>query len=361
MENLSMLIALIAIVFLLAFLIVAFVMLFRMRKRLVVEKHHDDIVEENIALQYSKFLRSKDAKDADFRSYSKKRLKAKRRWGILWDVLCALVAIAAVAVLGLSVAYRYTEGTTYVGGKAFLVVTTDSMSEKHDKNEDLVGHDDQIPQGAFVTFDRVKDGEALVPFEVYAYLNEDGEVIVHRLIEQNEDGTYLFRGDKNQYPTADDSKVRRDQIIGKYNGDANVPLGYTILFLKSPIGLLVIAALFCIIVIQTTYSDKLKKLYRERSLTLMDDAEEIYRKYVRIDEDRRIKRTLLSGIELYPEGCRCYVLYGDENFSTGEQIVVEGEEKGEVEGRIVSSVNPYPSAKVRIRKEILTANLSEDR
>ncbi len=360
MENVSLLIALIAIVFILAFIIVAFVMIYRAHRRLVLEKHYDDIVEENIALLYSEYTRKGDT-ELGFGNYVEKKEKARKRRSILGNVLSGIVAFFALAVIALSIGYRYLEGAVYLGDTAFLVVTSDSMSEKNESNDDLEWYDDQIPVGAFVTIEKVPSEAEMVPFAIYAYLDEEGDIVIHRFIEENEDGTYLFRGDKNPYPTEDDEKVERSKIVGRYTGYQNVPLGYAISFLKSPIGILVLASLFCIVIIQSVYSSRMDRLYDKRFEILIGRAKEIHAKYSRLDAERKMKKTLLRDIGHYPEGSTCHVLYGDGKLSTGERIVVEKEKDDEIEGRVLSDVSPYPSNTIRIKKDNLSPSRTKNR
>ena len=47
-----------------------------------------------------------------------------------------------------------------------------------------------------------------------AIYEKNGMRIIHRIIDINEDGTYIFKGDNNEY--ADSSFVEKSQIIGIY-------------------------------------------------------------------------------------------------------------------------------------------------
>ena len=359
MENVSLLIALIAIVFILAFIIVAFVMIYRAHRRLVLEKHYDDIVEENIALLYSEYTRKGDT-ELGFGNYVEKKEKARKRRSILGNVLSGIVAFFALAVIALSIGYRYLEGAVYLGDTAFLVVTSDSMSEKNESNDDLEWYDDQIPVGAFVTIEKVPSEAEMVPFAIYAYLDEEGDIVIHRFIEENEDGTYLFRGDKNSSPLESDVGVERNQIIGRYNGYQNLPLGETISFLKSPIGMIVLVGLIAVFLGQAVYSEKLDRLYRLRYESLIPFAEEIHAKYVVLDQDRRKEALLLRKIALYPVGSVFLVLRGNAFVSTGERVEIVEEEDTTCLCRLLSDVNPYPSLPIRIAKDNLAADRPDE-
>ena len=352
MDKVAWIVVLLSMFLVLLFLFGTFILLYRSRKRLILEKHHDDIVEENIAVLYSAYLR--ESRDGSFSAYVSRKRKGRKVRGIVLDVILGIVGLLMLVVLACSIAYRFTGGQMYINDTAFYVVETDSMSEKNPSNEeDLEGHDDQIPERTFILIERLGEDEELVPYAIYAYQDEDGNVIVHRYIETMDDGTYLFRGDANALPIESDIGVTRDRIVGRFTGYQNHALGEAIYFLKSPIGLVVIIALFGVLVGQSVYSDKLDRLYEQRYEILLPKAEEIHAKYVAIDGDRERKPILLKDIAMYPEGTICYVLNGNERLSTGERVEIVKEESRTCLCRILSDVNPYDSSLVRIEKSDL--------
>lgn len=356
MDKVAWIVVLVSMLFVLLFLFGTFILLYRSRKRLILEKHHDDIVEENIAVLYSDYL--KESGDGSFSAFLHRKRKARKIRNVLLDIVLGIVGLVMLAVLAASIAYRFTGGQVYIGNTAFYVVETDSMSEKNpDNEEELQGHDDQIPARTFILIERLGEGEELVPYMIYAYQDKDGNVIVHRYIETMDDGTYLFRGDANALPIESDIGVTDDQIVGKFTGYQNRALGETIYFLKSPIGLVVVLALFGILVGQGVYADKLDRLYDQRYEILLPKAEEIHAKYVAIDGDREKKPLLLKDIAMYPEGTVCYVLKGDERLSTGERVKIVREESKTCLCRILSDSNPYDATPISIAK----SNLAFDR
>jgi signal peptidase I len=63
-----------------------------------------------------------------------------------------------------------------------------------------------------------KDMDNLREEDIIAYYSEDpdvyGKIVVHRIVDINDNGTYVTKGDANV--SADDYHVRKDQIIGRY-------------------------------------------------------------------------------------------------------------------------------------------------
>ncbi len=66
--------------------------------------------------------------------------------------------------------------------------------------------------------------------DIYIYENTEGLKVIHRIIEQNDDGTYVFKGDNNS--SRDFLSVSREQIEFKYL--FHIPkLGYIVLLFKN--------------------------------------------------------------------------------------------------------------------------------
>ena len=68
----------------------------------------------------------------------------------------------------------------------------------------------EIPVGSLVFIDQ-RD-QSVDPGDVIAYQIGD-TTIVHRVVDQNDDGTYITKGDSND--TADPASVTKQQIVGK--------------------------------------------------------------------------------------------------------------------------------------------------
>lgn len=376
MDNLSWILALISVVLVLIVLFSAFYMLYKSNKRLIMEKHRDDVVEENIAVLYSDYEKKKQKKSITFAEYIQKKKSGKKARGILLNIVFGILGILLIAVIAASIAFRFTGGQVYINNTAFYVVETDSMSEKNPAHEDeLEGYDDQIPARTFILLEKLDDSEELVPYTIYAYKDNEGQVIIHRYIEPLDDGTFLFRGDSNASPIASDVGVTRNQIIGRFTGYQNHALGETIYFLKSPFGIVLLIALTGIVIAQSLYSDKLDKLYDQRYETLLPHAEEIHAKYQIIEDERR-KRDILPGkihnlpAKLQPRKAKSrterlnqmysfqvggiyYVLYGGNGISTGEKVEIIKENEYTCVCKVLSQVNSYDSPDIEIAKDNL--------
>lgn len=94
----------------------------------------------------------------------------------------------------------------------------------------------EIPVGSLVFIDQ-RD-QSVDPGDVLAYRIGDtmDTIIVHRVVDQNNDGTYITKGDSND--TADPASVTKQQIVGKEI--FCVPKAGKFRFICSKAGLLII-------------------------------------------------------------------------------------------------------------------------
>lgn len=94
----------------------------------------------------------------------------------------------------------------------------------------------EIPVGSLVFIDQ-RD-QSVDPGDVIAYRIGDtmDTIIVHRVVDQNNDGMYITKGDSND--TADPASVTKQQIVGKEI--FCVPKAGKVRFICSKAGLLII-------------------------------------------------------------------------------------------------------------------------
>lgn len=139
---------------------------------------------------------------------------------------------------------RNFETTDFFGFQPYTILS-DSMKPEFEAGDViltwLVGDEDEVVVG-----------------DVYTYTlgdPEDRNIVVHRLTEENEDGTYTFQGDNNN--TSDLNSVSRSQLQAKYF--ARIPkLGYVINFINQyiyiVIGLIVVYVIYVLF-----FEDKLNE------------------------------------------------------------------------------------------------------
>lgn len=108
------------------------------------------------------------------------------------------------------------------------------------------------PVGSLIFVEKVTPSELKVDDNVTFYMQQN-TVVTHRIIEINDDQTFTTKGDNNN--SADGEKLTYGQVIGKASEFAIPFLGYIAVFLQSPIGYAIIAALI-VMMIASSLLDK---------------------------------------------------------------------------------------------------------
>ncbi len=174
------------------------------------------------------------------------RIWVRRRRGVL-RALSDCIGTAIVIVCSLcavqTVVFRLSDGRCYAFA-ACLAAASGSMSYVEEGNS--------IPAGAAGGFDAddlvfiVKASEEdLVPGTVIAFVNPQGQIIVHRIFAVTGSGGvtyYVTRGDAN--PEPDPVPVAFSSVIGVYYGVKIPHAGTLVRFFKSDTGMATVAAVF---------------------------------------------------------------------------------------------------------------------
>ncbi len=323
MNNISIIASVVACILLTIFFIAVLSIVYKNKKSLILAQKLDGDIKENIAYEYSKY-NEKTAKYSSFEEYINKKASCKSVRTIITDAILILIEIVALAILVLAISYRAMNEQIFINDTCFLVVETGSMEEKNTSNQYLIENNlnDQIPTNSFVSITNLKDNEEPELYKIYAFYSAEDEVLIHRLIGINEDGNYIFRGDSNSLSLKAEIDVPLGDIIGVYNNDANQALGTTIVFFKSPMGLVVLFLIAVLLISNNVYSCKLNKLIQERYNALYPHASDIYLQYLAIDEEREKSAHILNDIREFESGDICLVLSSKNNLQTGDKVKI---------------------------------------
>ncbi len=189
----------------------------------------------------------------------KKRLSTANIVGIiLMAVFLPIIIINMVLVIKGAV---HKDQVPMIFNRAPLVVATDSMTKGH-----FSGNDGEYT-GAFNKNDliivRKVDPEKLEIGDIATYMNGRKEVVTHRIIDKQlaPDGKieYTFKGDNS--PSQDAEAVIPEQIVGKYEGHRFAFIGWVIMQIQKPVGiitliLLPVAVFFIVVLIQKQRENK---------------------------------------------------------------------------------------------------------
>lgn len=113
-------------------------------------------------------------------------------------------------------------------GYSFMHVISPSMEPTIMTNDIAIGK-------------KLSENDEIIVGDTYIYDSSYGIKIIHRIIDETEDGKYIFKGDNNS--VADYDSVSREQIKIKYL--FRIPyLGYLVLLFKNPVFYSILIAIF---------------------------------------------------------------------------------------------------------------------
>lgn len=170
------------------------------------------------------------------------KVKGKKVWNIVSAVIVAIVLIAAICALGVSIAYRVQGQTLTIGGTQFRLVLTGSMEgeEEDSIRTNSVIAIKTVPKDAEEArkfIDELEVGDIITFYDTS--LGADDIVVTHRIVEirQTSGGTsFITKGDANN--TQDASPVDESDVIGVVTG-SNYAFGAFLTFLTSTTGIVV--------------------------------------------------------------------------------------------------------------------------
>lgn len=142
-----------------------------------------------------------------------------------------------------------------------VVVASGSMSQRNKANDYLDEHNlnNQFNTYDVIIIEAVQSEDDLSTYDVVAYQNDKGEIILHRIIGDFEDEfgvtRYITRGDSNN--ETDDYNPVFEDIRGKYINIRIPIVGMLILFFQSFIGIITVILLILCLTFMNKQQDKL--------------------------------------------------------------------------------------------------------
>ena len=226
--------------------------------------------------------------------------KKSKKWTIVSNVFFGIFYALLLILLGIAIAFRVTNQTLYIGNTTLVAIHTGSMETVNEDNgyifeNGLEGQENRIVQYSLISLNKVDSPDDLKLYNIYGYLNNDGVLIVHRLIRINTNQvtgevTYTFKGDANSSPLSYEMFVNFDQIVGEYSGFQNYGLGVAVIYMQSSIGMIAILAALCFLLSYQIAESRIDKAYDKRTQEI---AKEIDAKKVILDiRSKKMKKVV---------------------------------------------------------------------
>ena len=270
------------LLFAIAFITLA-IFFFNAKKKNITHSLEDEDIKLEIEEDLKKIAK-KNKSNEDIIAYYRKKQKKDKLFGKIGASIVTMLYIAVVALIGFSVSVKKNNQQMWFGNTAMLIIETDSMSQVYKgntylTNDNKLGEENRIAQYSFITITKDRKYiDNIKPFDVVAFkmLSSDNKTyltVVHRLIEVTYDldgnPLYTFRGDANPKSMAGEFQISKDMIVGVYETDGykgakNLALGYTICYLQSNIGIIILVITFMLLLIYSILVEKLFVIYDQR-------------------------------------------------------------------------------------------------
>lgn len=190
--------------------------------------------------------------------------RRRRSLSAIADAVYGIFVAILLILAGLGIASAATaDGVTFIGDTALLVVVTSSMETADEDNTYLEENslDDRIEQYSLISLERVTSTQEVSLYDVIAFTDSSGDVIVHRVIAINDDGTLRTRGDANTGSYSFELYVDDDQLIGVWTGWQSYGLGVTVTYLRSTLGIIALVGAGCFLIAYCSAEDYLERAY----------------------------------------------------------------------------------------------------
>ena len=227
-----------------------------------------------------KLAKAGELDDEFTKEAEKSKKKSYKVLGIIIQVISGAICLGLVSIALVSGIYRIQGRQFVANNHVSFAIATDSMegyyddeykeklitlySVKYSVDENTAASKikkDQFDVGDFVQFNVVKNDEELTLYDVYGYKNKKGNIITHRYVGVDEDGTLIFRGDN---APGEDIAVKREQVLYHYQGHNTKAFGLVILFFGSGYGIYAIGAVIAVYVISDIAIYKWEKIKNAR-------------------------------------------------------------------------------------------------
>lgn len=262
-QSISLWVSIAVIILLFITLSSSFYIYYRYYRRCIDHELEDEYIRKEIKGENKKFFKnfeklrddenlSKEAKVEEYRKellvdHVAKKMRIRNGLKILANTVLVLTYIVFIFAMTFALYTRASGEQFYLGDTSYVVIQSGSMDEPVETNTYIQDNNltDQIRTYSLIGLEKVESESDIELYDIVAYYNNKGELIVHRVIslQTNDQGetTYTLRGDANSFTDDIERALTFDQIEAKYNGFQNFGLGIAINYARSNIGIITIS------------------------------------------------------------------------------------------------------------------------
>ena len=273
----------IIVVLLFAFAFIGIASLFfNARKAVYANRLEDEKIQKDVDKSFIK-LNKKKKKEEDVLQAYDRSIRTSKRVSNVWSVILGILYVGVIALAVYGGISRTNGNQLFIGNQAGVIIETSSMQEAYSgntylKDQGLMDENNRINQYSFITLNKVESEEDLKLWHVYAFKmpsSDKGQIItiVHRLIDikTNSEGhkVFSFRGDSNVSSMVGELNLTFDKIVGEWSGYQNKYLGYFVVYLQSPIGIITLVIAFLLLIIYSILYSRMTEKYNVRFCQLL--------------------------------------------------------------------------------------------
>nr|WP_304218544.1 signal peptidase I [Fredinandcohnia onubensis] len=162
-------------------------------------------------------------------------MKNNKVWKWISNILYCLVFASLLVMIVMVISSRASGGEPQLFGYQFKTVLSGSMEPT-------------FKTGSLIVVNKIDDPKSLKVNDVITYMQDENNVVTHRIIEVIKQGDNVFyrtKGDNNEDP--DTNPVMTENIVAQYSGITIPYVGYFLQYASSPLGtaiLLILPGLF---------------------------------------------------------------------------------------------------------------------
>lgn len=196
--------------------------------------------------------------------------KKNKLISMIEDGVYTVLVIIALGLAGIGIFAASSGQLAFLGDTAYMVIRTGSMETAHSNNTYLTenGLEERIKQNSMIGVRKVDDISDIDNYDIVAFYDYDGNIIVHRVISirENERGELVLqtRGDANSASMDDEMAIGEDRLIGVYTGFQNYGLGVAATYLKSTLGIIALVGFGAFLIAYSCADSAVMKTYDRR-------------------------------------------------------------------------------------------------
>lgn len=259
LDSISTIVSIVVILLLTLTLGGLFALYYHYYSKCITHEVEDDYLKKEVISENNKYFRQtetmlnnrlikmeiKRQKIIPLEDFVEKKSRSNNKIKIIANTFLVVFYLCFASLMGFAIYVKSSGDLFAINNTSCLIIKSGSMEERNSNNKYLFENDlnNQIDTYSLIGIEKVSE-ENLSLYDIVAFKDKKGNIIVHRIIEiKNQNGKtfYMTRGDSNSASASYELNLSYSDIIGRYNGFQSFGLGIVIYYFQSGIGLITLA------------------------------------------------------------------------------------------------------------------------